>query len=87
MLQPGDTVFCYTDGVTEANNCEHELFGMERMLEALNRCPDAGPKELDEQVRAAVREFAADEPQFDDMTILSLKYYGYSKLETKEITR
>ena len=86
-LQPGDTVFCYTDGVTEANNCEHELFGMERMLEALNRCPDAGPKELDEQVRAAVREFAADEPQFDDMTILGLKYYGCSKLETKEITR
>ena len=75
-LQPGDTVFCYTDGVPEATDGEEKLFGTERMLQALNRQPDAGPKKLDENVRASIAEFVGEAPQFDDTTILCLKYYG-----------
>lgn len=75
-LQPGDTLFCYTDGVTEATNGEQKLFGTERMLQALNREPDAGPQKLDENVLAAIADFVGEEPQFDDTTILSLKYFG-----------
>ena len=75
-LQPGDSLFCYTDGVTEATDSEEQLFGLERMLRALNRRPDAGPKELDENVRASIAEFVGGAPQFDDTTILCLKYYG-----------
>ena len=75
-LRPGDTLFVYTDGVTEANNAAEELFGTERMLAALNRDPAAEPQKLDENVREAVRVFAGSAPQFDDMTMLGLKYFG-----------
>ena len=75
-LSPGDTIFEYTDGVTEANNSSEELFGTERLLQALNREPDADPRTLDENVHKAIQEFAEDTPQFDDMTMLCLKYYG-----------
>lgn len=75
-LRPGDTLFCYTDGVTEATDSKETLFGTERMLQALNRRPDACPKELDETVRASIAEFVGEAPQFDDMTILCLKYNG-----------
>lgn len=76
VLRPGDTVFCYTDGVTEANNSDQELFGTERLLEALNRQPDALPEELDGSIRQAITDFAGGEPQFDDTTILTVKYFG-----------
>ena len=75
-LHPGDTLFVYTDGVTEANNAAAELFGTERMLAALNREAAAEPQKLDENVREAVSAFAGDVPQFDDMTMLGLKYFG-----------
>ena len=75
-LSPGDTIFEYTDGVTEANNSSEELFGTERLLQALNREPDADPRTLDENVHKAIQEFAEDTPQFDDTTMLCLKYYG-----------
>ena len=81
-LQPGDTIFCYTDGVTEATDIEEELFGTERMLQALNRKPDAAPKELNENVLASISAFVGEAPQFDDTTILCLKYYG-SKDESR----
>ena len=73
-LQPGDTIFCYTDGVTEATDSSEKLFGMERMLEALNRQPDAGPEQLDKNVLESIAEFVGEAPQFDDTTILCLKY-------------
>ena len=75
-LQPGDTIFCYTDGVTEATDIGETLFGTERLLQALNLHPDAGPKELNEIVLASIAEFVGEAPQFDDTTILCLKYSG-----------
>ena len=76
LLQPGDSLFVYTDGVAEASNAEDELFGPDRMLAALNRDPDAGVKETLENVRNAVNRFVKNAEQFDDLTMLCMKYNG-----------
>ena len=75
-LNPGDRLFVYTDGVTEATNQENELFGTSRMLKALNSKADANPEETIENVMNGIRGFVADAEQFDDITMLSLKYLG-----------
>ena len=76
QLNPGDSLFVYTDGVPEATNIHNELFGNERMLNALNRDPDAAPDILIRNVTEAVDEFTGEAPQFDDITMLGLKYNG-----------
>jgi sigma-B regulation protein RsbU (phosphoserine phosphatase) len=72
-LERGGTLFLYTDGVAEATNAKNELFGTERMLEALNADPNAAPKILLENMKNAVDEFVGDAPQFDDLTMLGVK--------------
>ena len=74
MLNPGDTLFVYTDGVTEATNEKMELFGTERLLEALNKEPEANTKKLLRNVKDDIDEFVGDAPQFDDITMLGFKY-------------
>ncbi len=77
QLKKGDSLFVYTDGVAEAANAQEELFGTERTLEALNALPgDASPQRLLAGVSEAVAAFVQDAPQFDDLTMLSVKYYG-----------
>ena len=73
-LSCGDVLFLYTDGMTEAHDPEDELFGEDRLVEALNRDPDAPLEELDANVRKAVEKFAEGRPQFDDMTTLAFRY-------------
>ena len=75
-LKAGDSVFVYTDGVAEATDAEEALFGTERTLEALNADADASPEETLKNIRAAVDAFVKEAPQFDDLTMLSLKYRG-----------
>ena len=70
-LEPGDTVFVYTDGVTEATDANDELFGEERLTEALNVNPAAEPEELLKNARAGIDAFVKDAPQFDDITMLA----------------
>ena len=71
-LDPGEALFLYTDGVAEATDDQREFFGTDRMLEALNREPMAGPERLVGNVKAAVDAFAGQAPQFDDLTMLAL---------------
>ena len=59
-LFPGDSLFVYTDGVAEATDSNNELFGAERMLEALNKNPDAKPKEILKNVMEGIDEFVKD---------------------------
>ncbi len=73
-LHPGDSMFVYTDGVPEAANIKNEFFGTDRMLEALNRNPDASPKELLSSVRSSLDAFVGKAPQFDDITMMCFKY-------------
>ena len=75
-MEPGSSLFVYTEGVPEATNKENELFGTQRMLDALNAEPDAEPEKLLENVKAAVDAFTADAEQFDDLTMLCLEYNG-----------
>ncbi len=75
-LMPGAKLFLYTDGVTEATNAEKELFGVKRMLGALNENRDRTPEEIIRGVRHAVDAFVKDAEQFDDMTMLCLEYRG-----------
>lgn len=76
QLKPGDTLFLYTDGVPEATNAKDELFGIDRMLSALNEEPDANVEKLLSNVRVRVDEFVKEAPQFDDLTMMALKYHG-----------
>ena len=75
-LYPGDSLLVYTDGIPEANNPQKEMFGEERMTETLNRYADAEPEELIRRLYEAVGAFADGEDQFDDITMLAVKYYG-----------
>ncbi len=75
-LEKGDALFVYTDGVPEATNSENELFGTDRMVEALNSAKDAKPRDLLRALRASVDAFVGDAPQFDDLTMLTLQYFG-----------
>ena len=75
-LEPGSKLFIYSDGVPEATDAENRMFGPERMLTALNRDPEAGPKEILHNVRSAVDEFVQAAEQFDDLTMLCLEYRG-----------
>ena len=76
QLVPGDTVFLYTDGVTEAMNAENEEFGLERMVDALNLELDVPVAKLVDNVRGAVGAFVGDAPQADDITMMVLRYFG-----------
>jgi sigma-B regulation protein RsbU (phosphoserine phosphatase) len=76
MLEPGDSIFVYTDGVAEATDIEDQLFGSERLLEALNEDPDADPTKILENVKRHIDDFVAGEEQFDDITMLAFKYIG-----------
>ena len=73
MLNPGDTLFVYTDGVPEANNEAGELMGTDRMLEILNRMPDADPRDIISNVKDGMAEYVQSAEQFDDTTMLCLR--------------
>ncbi|MBR1598489.1 MAG: PP2C family protein-serine/threonine phosphatase [Lachnospiraceae bacterium] len=75
-LKPGDRIFLYTDGLNEAKRGDGERFGTDRMLEVLNAHKDADNEEMIHIMRKAVDEFAGDEPQFDDMTMLGFTFKG-----------
>ena len=75
-LQPGSGLFVYTDGLPEANNTEEKLFGIDRMLAALNADPDLRPEEMLKAMRASVDAYVGQAPQFDDLTMLCLRYLG-----------
>ncbi|MBR1559270.1 MAG: SpoIIE family protein phosphatase [Clostridia bacterium] len=76
QLEPGSKLFVYTDGVAEATSAEQELYGTERMIDALNADPDAAPQQILKNVRASVDGFVKDAEQFDDLTMLCVEYKG-----------
>jgi sigma-B regulation protein RsbU (phosphoserine phosphatase) len=78
-LNPGDTIFLYTDGVTEATDANENLFGDERLLKTLRDAGDLEPAEICPFVKSKIDEFVGDAPQFDDITMLALKFVGGDK--------
>ncbi len=80
-LKPGGTILVYTDGAAEATNANEELFGTDRMLEALNQHLEDAPKELVEHLKEAIEVFVGEAPQFDDLTMLCVRWDGTEKTE------
>ena len=78
VLSPGDEIYLYTDGVTEATNAENALYGEERLANLLNTIHGLSGEALCRAVKAGIDAFAGDAPQSDDITMLYLKYNGGS---------
>lgn len=74
VLAPSDTLFTYTDGVTEAMNQALELYSEARLIETLRSAPASDPEALVNLVSASVAAHAGNAPQSDDITMLALKY-------------
>ncbi|HIU34308.1 MAG TPA: SpoIIE family protein phosphatase [Candidatus Pullichristensenella excrementigallinarum] len=72
ILGDGDTLFVYTDGVTEATDLHNQLYGTNRLLEALNQCGAENCADLLRGVRADIDRFVGQAPQFDDITMLAI---------------
>ena len=75
-LRPGDRLFLYTDGVTDAKNTEGDRFGNDRLVEALNADQEIGDASLILRIKAAVDHFAGEEPQYDDISMVSFTFHG-----------
>lgn len=71
-ITPGTTIFLYTDGLTEAENIEHELFGEERMIDAVPFTSNS--QDITERVVEAVQDFTGEAEQSDDLTMLTVRY-------------
>ena len=84
-IEPGDEIYLYTDGVTEAQDEGRNLFGEERLLQSLNETQEQTVEERCMQVKKDVETFVGDAPQFDDMTMLCVKRNQVKTGETLEI--
>lgn len=76
QLEPGEQLFVYTDGVTEAMNAEKELYSDERLLEKLNGADALEPDDVVHAVRDDVALHVEGEPASDDITMLCVYYIG-----------
>ena len=74
QLEPGDMLYLYTDGVTEATNADNNLYGENRLLAILEHHTNGDVHAVCENVKADVDAFVGEAPQFDDITMLSLRY-------------
>jgi sigma-B regulation protein RsbU (phosphoserine phosphatase) len=74
MLSTDDWLIMYTDGINEARNDASEEFGMSRFLKTLEAHKFCSPKELTEKILGRLEQFTSSVPQFDDITLLSMKW-------------
>ena len=76
QMNPGDVLFTYSDGVPESTNTSNQLFGNDRMLDSLNNDTAASVRQLTLNVKKDIDAFVQEAPQFDDITMLALRYNG-----------
>ncbi len=76
VLQKGETIFLYTDGVTEAMNEKEELFSEERLKKDINALKDKPIQEVAADITEKVKAFSQGVPQTDDITMMILRFYG-----------
>ncbi len=81
MLEPGDKIFQYTDGVTEATDKNDKLYGNDRVQNILGENKDTDVTNLLYNVKADIDKFVGEAPQFDDITMLCLEYKERMKLD------
>jgi sigma-B regulation protein RsbU (phosphoserine phosphatase) len=74
QLSKGETIFLYTDGVTDAKKKDGEMFEEERLIQFLENNCGKSPEELLEGLIQEIKKYTSDEPQYDDITIMALRY-------------
>ena len=72
-LSSGTTLFLYTDGLDEAENAQHQMFGKPRIKEVLIQSPQT-PDAIIENMTGAVARFVDGNEQSDDLTLLAIRY-------------
>ena len=73
-VEPGNSLFFYTDGVTEAMDHQNNLYGEPRLEKVLRRTHNQSPTDIIQRTIDDVRSYAGDAPQADDITLLALRY-------------
>jgi serine phosphatase RsbU (regulator of sigma subunit) len=73
LLEPGDCVFLFTDGVPEANNMAEEEFGEERLASVLHSHRQLSCRAIIDTVNEHLADFSGEAPQFDDITMVALR--------------
>jgi len=73
-INPGDKIFLYTDGVSEAENINHELFGEENLLQVLRRNTDVSPRTLIHQIEDQLAVHVNGYTQSDDITMMTIVF-------------
>jgi sigma-B regulation protein RsbU (phosphoserine phosphatase) len=73
-MNPGQTLFLYTDGITESINESEEQFGESRLVASLSRCAHLSTRDMLDSVYRDVQNHAVGMPQFDDITMLALRF-------------
>ena len=76
VMEPGDRILLYTDGVTEANDHFDEFYGVERLINCLKNNEGASPDDQIKAITDDIAEFTKHAIQFDDITMLLLRYDG-----------
>jgi sigma-B regulation protein RsbU (phosphoserine phosphatase) len=77
LIDPHTTIFLYTDGLTEAENIDHDLFGEHRMLNELAPLREADtykPEQVISHITLAIHDFVGEAEQSDDLTMLAIQY-------------
>lgn len=78
MLEPGDKIFLYTDGVSEAENSDNLLFGDQTIVDIINMNLNASPRELIGKMEESIAAHVKDFSQSDDITMMTIVYNGWS---------
>lgn len=89
QMNEGDVIFLYTDGVVEATNIDNELYGEDRLIECLKKI-DIKTVDMDYlccEVIGDVGMFVGEAEQFDDITMLALKYKGNHENEDHSLSK
>ena len=84
QLKKGDIVYLYTDGVTEANDFDENLYSEERLLKCFDSLNNLSADEISDKIKTSVDEFVNGNDQFDDITMLCFKYLGKNDDVTTE---
>ncbi len=92
-MQPGSVLFLYTDGLTEAENSDHNQYGEKRLLEIIGKTKGLTTREAIDTIHNDVLTFVNGAEQSDDMTMMAIQFThtivcseDYADLNTKSIT-
>ena len=75
-MQPGDTLFIYTDGVTEAMDSKQNLYSDDRLLAEAERCSDLDAEPFIHAIDDSIKAFTGGAEQSDDITMLAMQFLG-----------